>query len=646
MMAAVNLALNISEIFESRYVIPLYQRNFAWREEEIKRLLTDVWEAYNRNPHSNYYIGSLVVCKRVEGSYEVIDGQQRLTVLSLITKQLGLVKRRMLSYDSRPHVEQYLDALYSGANASSHPTTLYLEEAVDTINEANLNERVQGEENYTIHKAGREFAEYFANNVILVRVELPEDTDMATYFEIMNNRGEQLREHEILKSLMMSELEESKQAEFAAIWDACSQMDDHIHEKFDAALRRRYFGEDLGSFRFDGLSSGNDSLAVRNDPKTIDQIISQGYRKPELKPDGQSDKLEAPEEEFLTSIIDFPNFLMHIFRAFFNQEYQAGHKGNDVPLDAKYLLSVYADLMAGKTPGQRKRFSEEFIAKLFQSKVYFDAYVVKVFNMPYKTDDDSIRWSLKRVVWDNDYSKMYLKLTFSGDDYTQARAVKALSMLQVTYRNRRYKNWLLKVVELFDDYRKLSEKVFIPGDKYIECLEKYMLERYGDFIGKNEPRELMEDVSLKKDNSLSLGTDTPHFLLNFIDYLYWVESKDKRNGIPQIKYVKDFDFKYWNSVEHHLSRKKAEQLPNSDDYVDNLGNLCLLSKSANSRLSDRDVKEKVEVYGKGNMGPKRQIMYTMTESNGYNWGHDEIRQHYNDLVLLLSKREEILKKGS
>jgi hypothetical protein len=337
---------------------------------------------------------------------------------------------------------------------------------------------------------------------------------------------------------------------------------------------------------------------------------------------------------------------MHIFRAFFNQEYQAGHKDNDVPLDAKYLLSVYADLMAGKTPGERKRFSEEFIAKLFKSKVYFDAYVVKVFNMPYKTDDDSIRWSLKRVVWDNDHSKMYLKLTFSGDDYTQARAVKALSMLQVTYRNRRYKNWLLKVVELFDDYRKLSEKVFIPGDKYVECLEEYMLERYSRLTDNNELSEVIEDAALTMDNSMSLGTGTPHFLLNFIDYLYWMESIAKRNGIPQIKYLKDFDFKYWNSVEHHLSRKKAEQLPNSDDYVDNLGNLCLLSKSANSRLSDRDVKEKVEVYGKGNMGPKRQIMYAMTEANGYSWGHDEIRQHYNDLVLLLSKREEILKKGS
>lgn len=644
-MEKVNLAISISEVFEPTYVIPLYQRNFAWRDEEIKRLLTDVWESYKRNPNSNYYIGSLVVCKRADGSYEVVDGQQRLTVLSLITKQLGLLGRRMLSYDSRPQVEQYLESIYSGTKSVSHPTTLYLEQAVETINEANLDESVQGEKNYTIHDAGPDFAKYFANNVILVRVELPEDTDMATYFEIMNNRGEQLQEHEILKSLMMSELEEYKQAEFAAIWDACSQMDEHVHEKFDAALRRRYFGGDLGSFCFDGLSSDNNLLAVSNEPQTIDQIIEQGYKTPDVGQDDRSDKLEAPEEEYLASIIDFPNFLMHIFRAFFNEKYKAGHNDHDVPLDAKYLLSVYADLMADPKI-DRKSFSEEFIAKLFQSKVYFDAYVVKVFNMPYKTDDDGIRWSLKRVVWDKKGSKMYLQDTFTGDHSSQDRAVKALSMLQVTYRNRRYKNWLQKAVLLFDEYRKQSDKVLIPGDKYIECLEEYMLDRYHEFAARKEVCEIVEDVSLRRDNSMSYGTDTPHFLLNFIDYLYWVASLGKRKDIPHIGKVKNFDFKYWNSVEHHLSRKKAQQLQNSCDYVDNLGNLCLLSKSVNSRLSDRDVKEKVQAYGKGNMGAKRQIMYAMTEANGYIWGHDEIKQHYNDIVLLLSKREDILKKGS
>ena len=45
------------------------------------------------------------------------------------------------------------------------------------------------------------FKEYLNNNVILVRTILPNDTDVAAYFEIMNNRGEQLQEHEVVKSL-------------------------------------------------------------------------------------------------------------------------------------------------------------------------------------------------------------------------------------------------------------------------------------------------------------------------------------------------------------------------------------------------------------------------------------------------------------
>ena len=37
-------------------------------------------------------------------------------------------------------------------------------------------------------------------------LKIPEDTDVAAYFEIMNNRGEQLQEHEILKALLTSEI--------------------------------------------------------------------------------------------------------------------------------------------------------------------------------------------------------------------------------------------------------------------------------------------------------------------------------------------------------------------------------------------------------------------------------------------------------
>jgi hypothetical protein len=321
---------------------------------------------------------------------------------------------------------------------------------------------------------------------------------------------------------------------------------------------------------------------------------------------------------------------MHIFKAFFNNIFTTLSNGESVPLDAKFLLKVYALLITDKNL-DRKKMSEEFILRLFMSRVYFDAFIVKTVNVQYKNEDDSVRWSLKRVAVSSS-GKLYLHDTYTNNTDMQTRLVKALSMLQVTYRTKRYKNWLQEAIQYFSFCHNTSmDMVVRTDDQYLKHLEKYMLDRCEGLI--------------KNKNIFNAGTATPHFLFNFIDYLYWVKSlKETEN--PIVGKLENFDFKYWNSVEHHLSRKKAESINGSGSFIDNIGNLCLLSRSTNSRLSDRDVKEKVEVYGKGNMGPKRQIMYAMTGSNGYSWGHDEIKQHYNDLILLLSKREEILKKGS
>ena len=76
-----------------------------------------------------------MVRKRGDENYEVIDGQQRLTALSLITKLLGIDHEQRLSYDSRPYVESFLNAFYSGKNVSemSHPTITHLKAAVEII---------------------------------------------------------------------------------------------------------------------------------------------------------------------------------------------------------------------------------------------------------------------------------------------------------------------------------------------------------------------------------------------------------------------------------------------------------------------------------------------------------------------------------
>ena len=77
---------------EGKYVIPIYQRNYDWGERETLQLLEDISDYAKNNNSQNYYIGSAVVFIRTvngETYFEIIDGQQRLTTLTILT---GLLK--------------------------------------------------------------------------------------------------------------------------------------------------------------------------------------------------------------------------------------------------------------------------------------------------------------------------------------------------------------------------------------------------------------------------------------------------------------------------------------------------------------------------------------------------------------------------
>ena len=63
--------------------IPLYQRKYAWSEDEVNALLEDL---LSNKSSDYYYIGNIVVEQREDKVLDVIDGQQRLTTLYLISK--------------------------------------------------------------------------------------------------------------------------------------------------------------------------------------------------------------------------------------------------------------------------------------------------------------------------------------------------------------------------------------------------------------------------------------------------------------------------------------------------------------------------------------------------------------------------------
>ena len=617
----------ISQIWNDNYVVPIYQRNYAWGEDQIAQILQDIYDA-SQNEGSNYFIGSLVVLLRTDGIFEVIDGQQRLTTLHLICKKLGILKQSHLTYDSRPEVEEFFNDLFASKSCDEFledfskkkiKKIYHLVEALEIIESVGIHTHAGYDDDkvVSLNSMGDDIrnnmAEYLNNNVILVRTILPDDTDVAAYFEIMNNRGEQLQEHEIVKALMMKPLGENHRQVFASIWDACSQMSVPVQRSlssFRSNPEYPLFGKEYNNLneKFVDIYKLEDS---DEDFLSLDEILSQNLQ--------NADESNVNSEgDVYDSIIDFPNFLMHVFKSY----------DSNCQLNANFLQETYEKL--------QPLDSMDFVKRLLKYRTLFDRYVVKTTGK--EDDEESIRWMMKKPYKDK---KGYLKVnrnTFStandepdeneAENDVQKRIVKQLSMLQVSFRNKKYKNWLFDYLCFLSKF----ETNDVSASMIINFLDKWMLNFYEQLIEKtcNDSSEWAFEA---------LGVDTPHFIFNFIDYLYWVESCNPKpeNHISYIEEVKDFDFKYYNSVEHHL----PQSYENIDQVnIDSIGNLCLISRSGNSSLNDKAPKEKARIVL--GLSPKRRIMYTITQNCDGNWDRKRIEEHCDDIKNLLNKRYSIL----
>ena len=101
----------VSEI-EGTFYVPSYQRGYRWGEDEVLRLLNDVYQ----NGKKNYCLQPVVV-RKTEDSYELIDGQQRLTTLYLIYRYMKNVNPFFqdpafkLVYETRENSEEFLQSI-------------------------------------------------------------------------------------------------------------------------------------------------------------------------------------------------------------------------------------------------------------------------------------------------------------------------------------------------------------------------------------------------------------------------------------------------------------------------------------------------------------------------------------------------------
>ena len=72
----------------NKFIIPEYQRPYAWTDEQIQTLFEDLAEYTGNNNENTYFLGTIVSYENDNGEQEIIDGQQRITSLFLLLRAL------------------------------------------------------------------------------------------------------------------------------------------------------------------------------------------------------------------------------------------------------------------------------------------------------------------------------------------------------------------------------------------------------------------------------------------------------------------------------------------------------------------------------------------------------------------------------
>lgn len=343
---------------EGKYVIPIYQRNYDWGEREVLQLLEDISDYAKNNNSQNYYIGSAVVFVRTvsgETYFETIDGQQRLTTLTILAsllKNLNVAswfEKPNLSYDHRKEADDALVMLQRN-QYSEHQAAQNIIDVYGLFNK-NLPQVLK-----TKGLSIDVFANYLFTKVIILRIPVPQDTQLNHYFEIMNTRGEQLEKHEVLKAVLMNNLSPNEHKLFHLIWEACSDMSSYVQMNFSVAQREIIFGDKWTHLQFEDFDSLYNEIEIDNNSSSIEDNEdcalhtlnnlfedAKNNKRYELPRDGSLD--EGKQDRF-GSIINFPNFLLQVLKVcyhgsdFYREVVDAG-----IRLDDKALIPTFQNVL-------------------------------------------------------------------------------------------------------------------------------------------------------------------------------------------------------------------------------------------------------------------------------------------------------------
>ena len=313
---------NIDQLFGSTtYYIDFYQRQYKWTKDPVEKLLEDIFYKFNDeykkhessdidiehliDQYSWYYLNTFVTNK-VSGKDYVVDGQQRLTTLTLI-----LMKLRICAKEMNSQLLGWIDTKIAGMSGykknfwMNHECSIltmnaiYQNGIIDMPKEDNITSRNMVE-NYKIISTRLDkelpsdnlkrfdaFVFYFLRRLVLIRLDIVQ-TEVPMVFEVINDRGVKLKPYEILKGKLLGQIdkEELDALQLNELWDDTigkinSLREDNIDQFFIYYLKAKFANTRAEGRKFDNdyhrAIMNIEELGLDHNAKKVKQFLMHDF---------------------------------------------------------------------------------------------------------------------------------------------------------------------------------------------------------------------------------------------------------------------------------------------------------------------------------------------------------------------------------
>lgn len=242
---------------EHKFIIPEYQRPYAWGVDEAETLFNDLWD-FTEKQETTYFLGSIVSYLNEQGEQEIIDGQQRITSLFLLLRAIytNLQQPDEKTKESLHFIQEIEPTIWvkNSINGEIDYSNILIESKVINNSGNEILRKIletgktdeKATDNYSVNY--RKFQELYSNKAqhdptkiyyfilailskaILLPITADTQDTALTIFSTLNDRGLPLSDADIFKAKIYNHLSNEEKSKFITEWQELDENARYVNE--------------------------------------------------------------------------------------------------------------------------------------------------------------------------------------------------------------------------------------------------------------------------------------------------------------------------------------------------------------------------------------------------------------------------------